>query len=133
MSDNQSVSSTRVDDVECHSSEMSTDGTRRSQVQNSASSAPSVNEYSPSIISRLRSREPGQVGQFTHRYAHLVTGPEMIVDFDGPCDPYHPRNWSFRKKVITTVLYGFTAMGQYISLAYSLSFQSLCHMERRIE
>ena len=133
MSHNQSVSSTRVDDFESHSSEMSTDGRRRSQVQNTASSAPSVNEYSPSIISRLRSREPGQIDQFTHRYAHLMTGPEMIVDFEGPSDPYHPRNWSFRKKVTTTVLYGFTAMGKYISLACSLSFQYMCHIERRIE
>ncbi|KAM5343382.1 hypothetical protein ACJ41O_011919 [Fusarium nematophilum] len=31
-----------------------------------------------------------------------------VVDFDGPDDPYHPVNWSFRKKVITTILYGLT-------------------------
>jgi hypothetical protein len=29
------------------------------------------------------------------------------VDFDGPDDPYHPMNWPFRKKVVTTALYGY--------------------------
>lgn len=76
------------------------------------------------MISRIRSREPGQVGRFTHRYANLVTGPEMIVEFEGPHDPYHPRNWSFRKKVITTVLYGFTAMGMYFAF-FHLAFPFL--------
>lgn len=32
----------------------------------------------------------------------------MIIDFDGKDDPYRPINWPFRKKVITTILYGFT-------------------------
>lgn len=31
-----------------------------------------------------------------------------IVDFEGPTDPYRPMNWPFRKKVITTLLYGLT-------------------------
>lgn len=33
------------------------------------------------------------------------------MDFDGPDDLYKPINWPFRKKVITTMLYGFTTMG----------------------
>jgi hypothetical protein len=35
------------------------------------------------------------------------TAPE-IVDFEGPTDPYHPINWPFRKKLVTTLLYGLT-------------------------
>ena len=41
----------------------------------------------------------------------MKTSPEQIVEFDGPDDPYRPINWPFRKKVITTALYGFTTMG----------------------
>jgi hypothetical protein len=33
------------------------------------------------------------------------------VDFDGEDDPYRPLNWPFRKKVVTTMLYGLTTMG----------------------
>lgn len=36
------------------------------------------------------------------------TGAEVIIDFDGKDDPYRPINWPFKKKVITTILYGFT-------------------------
>jgi hypothetical protein len=34
--------------------------------------------------------------------------PPGIVDFEGPTDPYRPMNWPFRKKLITTLLYGLT-------------------------
>lgn len=63
------------------------------------------------VISRIRSREPGQTARFTHPLAHTRTGPDVIVDFDGPDDPYKPLNWGFKKKAITTVLYGLTTMG----------------------
>ncbi|KAJ5732329.1 Efflux pump bik6 [Penicillium malachiteum] len=47
------------------------------------------------------------------KYTAEQPPPEMppqntVVDFEGPDDPYHPLNWSFRKKVITTMLYGLT-------------------------
>ncbi|KAM0806128.1 MFS multidrug transporter [Usnea florida] len=46
------------------------------------------------------------------RYSYHVpkepTGDEVLVDFDGKDDPYRPINWPYRKKVITTILYGFT-------------------------
>ncbi|RAH42142.1 MFS transporter [Aspergillus brunneoviolaceus CBS 621.78] len=64
-----------------------------------------------SIVSRIRSREPGQTARFTHPLSHTKTTEDVIVDFDGPDDPYRPMNWSFRKKAITTVLYGLTTMG----------------------
>ena len=48
---------------------------------------------------------------FDHPLSHVKTTADVIVDFDGPDDPYRPINWPFRKKVVTTVLYGFTTMG----------------------
>ncbi|KAK2873936.1 hypothetical protein FQN49_001987 [Arthroderma sp. PD_2] len=62
-------------------------------------------------ISRLRSRDAGQTAPFTHALSHVRTTPDVIVDFDGPDDPYRPLNWPFRKKCITTLLYGLTTMG----------------------
>lgn len=42
------------------------------------------------------------------------------MDFDGPDDPYHPVNWSSRKKIITTFLYGLVTMtATWASSAYS--------------
>lgn len=50
-------------------------------------------------------------GRFTHPLSHVKTSDANIVDFDGPDDPYRPMNWPFRKKFITTILYGLTTMG----------------------
>ncbi|KAI9836148.1 MAG: hypothetical protein M1838_005126 [Thelocarpon superellum] len=59
-------------------------------------------------------------GPFSHRLSHVKTEPEFLVDFDGPDDPYLPLNWPFRKKLITTTLYGFTTMGAtWASAVYS--------------
>ena len=44
--------------------------------------------------------------RFTHPLQHVKTSEEFIVDFDGADDPYRPMNWPFRKKVVTTLLYG---------------------------
>ena len=50
----------------------------------------------------------------------MKTSPDAIVDFDGPDDPYRPINWPFRKKLITTLLYGLTTMGStWASSVYS--------------
>lgn len=62
-----------------------------------------------SLLSRVRSRRP--IGSFHHTLSKQKTGPDVIVDFDSEDDPYQPRNWVFKKKVITTLLYGFTTMG----------------------
>lgn len=48
---------------------------------------------------------------FDHALSHVKTSADVLVDFDGPDDPYRPINWPFRKKVITTLLYGLTTMG----------------------
>src|SRR5271170_632855 len=61
------------------------------------------------ILSRIRSRPP--IGNFSHPLSHKQTTVEELVDFDGPDDPYRPLNWTLKKKVYTTVLYGFTTMG----------------------
>lgn len=45
-------------------------------------------------------------GRFSHPLSHVKTTEAEIVDFDGPDDPYRPLNWPFRKKVVTTMLYG---------------------------
>ena len=59
-------------------------------------------------------------GIFSHPLSHVKTAPDALVDFDGPDDPYRPLNWSMRKKVITTALYGFTTMGAtFASSVYS--------------
>lgn len=79
-----------------------------------SSTASALNQRAQSIISRIRSREPGQIAKFTHPLSHTRTSPEVLVDFDGPDDPYHPRNWGFYKKCVTTVLYGLTTMGKTI-------------------
>lgn len=80
--------------------------------QNTANSTSSrFNQRTQSVISRIRSREPGQVAKFTHPLSHTKTGPDVLVEFDGPDDQYHPQNWGFKKKSITTVLYGLTTMG----------------------
>lgn len=60
-------------------------------------------------LATIRSRAPRR--EFTHPLEHTKTSKDVIVDFDGPDDPYRPLNWSFQKKAVTTVLYGFTTMG----------------------
>ena len=34
-----------------------------------------------------------------------------IVEFEGPNDPADPLNWTLKRKVITTFLYGMTTLG----------------------
>lgn len=67
-----------------------------------------VNTTASNALATIRSRAPRQ--QFTHRLTHEKTLPDHIVDFDGPDDPYRPINWPFRKKAITTMLYGLTTL-----------------------
>ena len=67
---------------------------------------------SNSIISNESHRPSFEVPIVPQRLSYPVpkemTGAESLVDFDGKDDPYRPINWPFRKKVIATVLYGFT-------------------------
>ncbi|EFW98547.1 major facilitator superfamily transporter multidrug resistance [Grosmannia clavigera kw1407] len=69
------------------------------------------------VLSRMRSRP---VPVFTHPLARVQTGPDVLVDFDGPDDPYRPINWPTHKKVATTLLYGLVTMtATWASSAYS--------------
>lgn len=79
--------------------------------QTTAASGLSLEQRAQSVVSRIRSREPGQTARFSHPLTHTKTSEDVIVDFEGPDDPYRPVNWSFRKKAVTTVLYGLTTMG----------------------
>lgn len=79
--------------------------------QTTASSLSMFESRAQSAVSRIRSRDPGQTIPFNHPLSHTKTSTDVIVDFDGPDDPYRPLNWPFRKKAITTVLYGLTTMG----------------------
>lgn len=96
-------------------------GTAPLEKQTTAASGLSVLEQrAHSVVSRIRSRDPGQTARFTHPLSHTKTTEDVIVDFEGPDDPYRPLNWSFRKKAVTTVLYGLTTMGAtWASSVYS--------------
>ncbi|KAB5511647.1 major facilitator superfamily domain-containing protein [Coniochaeta sp. 2T2.1] len=72
---------------------------------------------SQTIVSRIRSRP---VPTFTHPLTRVQTTKDVLVDFDGPDDPYRPLNWPTRKKVVTTMLYGFVTMtATWASASYS--------------
>ena len=66
----------------------------------------SRNDSALTAVSRLRSRKATTAEPFSHPLVRQKTGPDVLVDFDGKDDPYRPLNWPFKKKVITTLLYG---------------------------
>jgi MFS transporter, DHA1 family, multidrug resistance protein len=69
-------------------------------------------------LSRIRTRP--NIPPFRHPLAHQPTAEDVIVDFEGPDDPYRPINWPTKKKVVTTLLYGFITMtATWASSAYS--------------
>ena len=59
-------------------------------------------------LSKIRSRPA--VPPFSHPLVRQQTTEDVLVDFDGPDDPYCPTNWSTHKKVSTTLLYGLVTM-----------------------
>lgn len=99
-------------DTDHHAEEENDQPAAPLEKQNTVASGLSVFEQRAlSVISRIRSRDPGQTAKFTHPLTHTKTSPDAIVDFEGPDDPYRPLNWGFGKKAVTTVLYGLTTMG----------------------
>jgi multidrug resistance protein len=86
------------------------------------------------ILARVRSRQP--VPPFSHPLAHKKTTAQDLVDFDGKDDPYYPLNWTFKKKVVTTALYGFTTMGAtFASSVYAPGIQQISeefHVSREV-
>ncbi|KAI9728075.1 MAG: hypothetical protein M1834_007791 [Cirrosporium novae-zelandiae] len=79
-----------------------------------------------SVISRLRSRPKSTY--FSHPLTHQKTLDDVIVDFDGPDDPYRPVNWPSKKKITTTLLYGFTTMwATWASSVYAPAVNQISH------
>lgn len=69
-------------------------------------------------LARLRSRPATHT--FTHPLANQETTENVLVDFEGPDDPYRPINWPTRKKVWTTFLYALVTMtASWASSSYS--------------
>ncbi|KAK7518218.1 uncharacterized protein IWZ02DRAFT_434582 [Phyllosticta citriasiana] len=64
-----------------------------------------VQSQAQSVLSTVRSRKP--VPPFNHPLGHTKTAPDVIVDFDGPDDPYNPINWPTRRGVS---IFGFCAV-----------------------
>ena len=56
----------------------------------------------------VESQSNSETKRLEHPLLYDVTPPTVLVDFNGSDDPYLPMNWPFRKKVLTTFLYGFT-------------------------
>ncbi|UKZ81641.1 hypothetical protein TrVFT333_009413 [Trichoderma virens FT-333] len=54
--------------------------------------------------------EPAEKGLQVEENAYLVR-------FSGPDDPEMPLNWSLKKKVFITAMYGFTTMGATLATA----------------
>ena len=78
------------------------------------------------VLSRVRTRPP--VGNFNHPLEHQKTTVDELVDFDGDDDPYRPLNWKLKKKVLTTVLYGFTTMSAtWASSAFAPGTNQVAH------
>lgn len=70
------------------------------------------------VLSRIRTRP--NIAPFSHPLAHEPTTVDVLVDFDGPDDPYRPINWPTKKKVATTAMYGLTTMSAtWASSSYS--------------
>ncbi|KAF2722891.1 putative MFS multidrug transporter [Polychaeton citri CBS 116435] len=84
----------------------------RLPTHNSLTQTPSridrITSQAETAISRIRSRQPR--ANFSHPLTNEKTSVDVIVDFEGPDDPYRPINWPAKKKVITTLLYGMTTM-----------------------
>ncbi|MCJ1381519.1 hypothetical protein MMC17_004630 [Xylographa soralifera] len=55
--------------------------------------------------------EKGTLGVPSPASSRIERDERHIVDFDGPGDAYNPINWTFCKKVYTSLLYSLTSVG----------------------
>ncbi|EMR90261.1 putative mfs multidrug protein [Botrytis cinerea BcDW1] len=78
-------------------------------------------QSTPARITRSQSlTRLGIQQEFTHPNSHSRTTEADIVEFDGADDAYQPLNWPFRKKLVTTFVYGlFTMTSTWASSVYS--------------
>ena len=70
--------------------------------------APDQGVFQSSGHTRKSPAQEEMVDGVVHPLLYQSTGSDVLVDFGGEDDPYHPMNWSFRKEALTTVLYGLT-------------------------
>ena len=112
-------SSTSSSSTERNPSRLETQVPDYADVEKSAGAAeeqdgvgPRARRVTSTRISRVQSLSNRRAydNTFSHPLAHAKTAPDVIVDFEGPDDPYHPLNWPLRKKVVTTTLYGLCTM-----------------------
>ncbi|CEJ55402.1 Putative MFS multidrug transporter [Penicillium brasilianum] len=66
-----------------------------------------------------------------HPLLYDATPATVLVDFEGTDDPYLPMNWPFRKKVLTTLLYGFTTC--WITFASAVYSAALGQISKEFE
>ncbi|GAT31067.1 MSF drug transporter [Aspergillus luchuensis] len=63
-----------------------------------------------------------------HPLLYEATTSDVLVDFNGQDDPYRSINWPFRKKAITTILYGLTTCWiTFASAIYSAGMLPIAH------
>ncbi|KAM3447217.1 hypothetical protein MY3296_008953 [Beauveria thailandica] len=76
----------------------------------------------------LESQSETDTRRLEHPLMYNATPPTAVVDFDGSDDPYLPMNWPFQKKVVTTLLYGFTTCWvTFASAVYSAALGQISH------
>ncbi|KAJ5127195.1 Efflux pump bik6 [Penicillium atrosanguineum] len=62
----------------------------------------------------------------SHPLLYDATPATVLVEFAGKDDPYHPMNWSFRKKILTTFMYGLTSCWiTFASAVFSSALQKV--------
>lgn len=108
-----------------HSNNDSPDLEKQDTETQSIDNLPGNTASSSRRVSRIQSltRRGTIRATFSHPLAHAKTTEAEIVDFDGPDDPYRPLNWPFRKKVITTALYGYVLFFHVVfSIATSMLY-----------
>ncbi|KAJ5095234.1 MFS multidrug transporter [Penicillium argentinense] len=87
-----------------------------------------------STASRLDCKDMSKPKIHAHQLEHLRTDNEHLVQFYGLDDPYKPLNWSFTKKIITTLLYGLITMGSaWASSAYAPAVSDIRKQYQRPE
>lgn len=104
-----------------HKARLSTSPDESSDLEKAETVPDLQHAHTSGRVSRVQSLTNRKIqSKFDHPLSHVKTSEDVLVDFDGPDDPYRPLNWPFRKKVVTTLLYGFTTMGStWASSVYS--------------
>jgi MFS family permease len=79
----------------------------------------------------LERQSNSETERLEHPLLYDATPATVLVDFNGTDDPYLPMNWPFRKKVLTTFLYGFTTC--WITFASAVYSAALGRISKEFE